>query len=622
MAREETLYRKIDIISWMRERKYSTSLLRELILASRGLIKSELILRNINLVNTASEEILENVSVIVYKGFIVRIVGKRDIERFVGSDTRVIDGEGSYALPGFIDAHVHIESSFLSPIEFSRLALSHGTTLVVADPHEVVNVGGVKALELYFELSSKTPLKILIQVPSCIPPVEPTLGIDSPGAYLSERDLETLIRDKRYHSLGEYMDYVSVINASNKALSSIISTHRVGKLIYGHIPSSDEEILDPYILTGISSCHESTRYEEALEKLRRGLYVMIREGSSWRDLDLAVELYKKRIDLSRVLLVSDDISVIDLYEKGYMDYIVREAIERGIDPIKAIKMTTLNPATYLRIDDLFGLISPGRVADIVLIRDLRKIDIDTVIADGEIVYRRGLLDERVIADDFREICNNTCRKITDSVSKLSPEDLIIRTSTREGLARVNVIEVVVGKTITLRREYILDVKEGYVRSDPYRDIIHIAVIDRYSENSSIGKAFVKGLGVRRGSIAQTIAHDTHNIIVAGANVFDMNLAVRELVRIGGGIVVVSDGEILSRVPLEGYGLFSTKDFIEVYRELKDLEKILRSLGASEERIYMTLSLLSLPVIPEIRLTPRGLVDVNELKIIEPVIEVF
>ncbi|MEM3960850.1 MAG: adenine deaminase [Sulfolobales archaeon] len=624
MALERTLRnRSSDVISEIRKLRYSLEFLRELILASRGFIKSDIIIEGTRIVNTASGEILENVSIALYRGFIIRIISKKDYSMYKGDNTIILDGRDLYAIPGFIDAHVHIESSLLSPEEFSKLAIAHGTTLVVADPHEIVNVGGVEALKHYFRLSTSTPLKILLQVPSCVPPVDPSLEIDSPGAVLGEKDLEDLISDQMFHSLGEYMDYYSVINASDRSIRSIASTHRAGKIIYGHIPSSDEEALDPYIVTGISSCHESTYYEEALEKLRRGMYVMIREGSSWRDLDLAVDLYRKGISLNRVILVSDDISIVDLYEKGYMDYIARESIERGIDPINVFKMITLNPATYLRIDDLFGLIAPGRVADIVLLRNLEKVYIDTVIVDGKILFRRGILNLQEDSEDrISTSCNTMCRKIGEGVSKITPSDLIIRTNARRGHARVNVIKVITGKTVTLKEEEILPIEENFIRADPSRDILHVAVIDRYRDEKIVGRGFVKGLGIKRGALAQTIAHDTHNIIVVGSDPGDMFAAVREIVKSGGGMILVVDGEVVARVDLEGYGLFSTSNYENVYRKMKNLEKKLISLGAAEERIYMTLSLIPLPVIPEIRLTPRGLVDVRSLRLIDVVAEIL
>ena len=602
--------------------KYKKEVLKDLIYSAKGIYKADIVVKDITLFSVATEELITNSSIVIFNKFITRVLVGKDPNRYIGNDTLVIDGRDLVAVPGFIDAHVHIESSYVSPIEFSKIAVLHGTTTVVADPHEVANVGGIEALNQFIEMSKKAFIKIFLQVPSCVPPVDPSIPIDSPGAIFDDNTLKKLIDRDEFHSLGEFMDYVSVAEGSDKALEVIANTMLKRKKVYGHIPSLDDELLDRYILTGISSCHESTSSEEALEKLRRGLYLMIRQGSSWKDLDILEDLLKRKIKLDRIMLVSDDINIIDLYEKGYMDNIIREAIELGIDPLKAIKLVTIIPATYIQADDIIGMIAPGRFADIILLRDLNKVVIDTVISNGKVfVYRGENVLKNYSSNEHEEfMCHIKCRRFSKVLKDVESEDLLIKVNYRDGLAKVRVIKLIIGKTVTSSDQEILEIKDGFITIDPSKDLVYAATIDRYSDKKTIGKGFIKGLGLSKGAIAQTIAHDTHNILVVGKDPVSMINAVKRLVEIGGGIVISLQDKILSELVLEGYGLFSTRPFTEVYNELKKLERMLRELGATGERVFMTLSLVPLPVIPSLRLTPKGLVDVNNMRILDPVIE--
>mgnify|MGYP001626156611 CR=1 FL=1 len=602
--------------------KYRKELLKDLIYVAKGLYKANIIVRNTTLFSVTTGELIDNSSIVIFNKFIARVLVSKDPSKYLGDDTLVIDGKDLIAVPGFIDAHVHIESSYVSPIEFSKIAVLHGTTTVVADPHEVANVGGVEALNQFIEMSKKSFIKILLQVPSCVPPLDPSIPIDSPGTIFDNNILRELIDQEDFHSLGEYMDYLSVVEGSDKALEIVADTILKRKKVYGHIPSLDDEFLDRYILTGVSSCHESTSSIEALEKLRRGLYLMIRQGSSWKDLNILEDLLKKKVKLDRVMLVSDDINIIDLYERGYMDNIVREAIELGIDPLEAIRLVTIIPATYIQADDIVGVIAPGRFADIVLLKDLSKVIIDTVISNGRIFVYKGesMLSNYLSSNHEEFMCYIKCRRFGKALKNIGPEDFLIKVNYRSGLAKVRVIKLVIGKTITLSDQEILEIKDGFLTIDPSKDLVYAAVIDRYNEKRVIGRGFIKGLGLLEGALAQTIAHDTHNILVVGKDPLSMISAVNRLIEIGGGIVIALGNKILSELVLEGYGLFSTRPYIKVYEELKHLEKTLRELGVAGERVFMTLSLVPLPVIPSLRLTPKGLVDVENMKLIDPVIE--
>jgi len=590
-----------------------------LIRAALGEVKADLIIKNTKLVNVVTGEIIEDTCIIVYKGYIVKVDKVRDLGKHVGNKTRIIDGSKYYALPGFIDGHVHIESSLLRVTEFGRLAIRHGTTTIIADPHEIANVLGIDGVKYFIEESKYTPLRVYFVAPSCVPSVDPSFGIETPGAIIDSGQIALLMQDPNVIGLGEVMDMASVIQARTEILTKIATAKLARKIIDGHAPTLTCEILDAYLCAGINSDHESTSVEEALEKLRKGMYVMLREGSAWKDLkELSKMITRYKVDCHRCLLVTDDISVKDLVEKGYLDHIVNLAIEYGIDPITAIKMVTINPAERFRLDDKIGLIAPGRYADIVLTPSIDKISVEKVVVNGDIIYNNGEWLYKI--DTMYKYPEKAYRTI--NIRRLpEPADFLIRSKIKQGMAKVNVIKVVPRSTLT---KWIVDevpIENGYLRSDKSKDIIHIAVIERHHATGNIGKGFVTGFKLTEGAIAQTIAHDTHNLIVIGTDPVDMSIAVKRIAEAGGGVVVVVNGEIKAMVRLPIAGLISDENYETVYNELKHMEKTCRELGIDFSNMHMTLSLLALPVIPELRITDKGLIDVMKTKIIDPVIEV-
>ncbi|MEM2854950.1 MAG: adenine deaminase [Desulfurococcaceae archaeon] len=589
---------------------------RNLIKAALGELKASLIISNANVLCTTTGEVVEGCSIIVYDEYIVRVDRVRDLDRYVGANTVVVDGGNRYALPGFIDAHVHVESSMLNLREFGRLAAMHGVTSIVADPHEVGNVLGIEGIKLMIDEAKHTPVRFFFEVPSCVPAVDPSLELDGGGAIIDSGQVALLMQDPGVIGLGEVMDFLSVINARTEALVKIASTRIHGKVVDGHAPMLRGRVLDAYIAAGIGSDHESTAVDEALEKLRKGMYLYIREGSAWKDLLKLSEIAKStRIDLRRVALVADDVSVEDLVERGYLDYIVNKAISYGVDPVKAIQMVTINPAERLRLDDKIGVLAPGRYADIILSPSINEVSVEKVVIGGEVVYSCG---EWIYGDMGSFTYPDKALRTVKIHRDIEPGDLVVKAS-RGAKALVNVIEVVPGSTLTKWIKVEMSVDSSGLMELP-QDVAYVSVIDRHRGGSSVGRGFVKGLGLRDGALAQTIAHDTHNLIVAGSDPRDMYLAVRVLKESGGGIAFVVNGEVEALVELPLAGLMSVKRAEAVYGELKLLERALSSRGALFSHIYMTLSLLSLPVIPELRLTDKGYVDVVSGRVVEPIVE--
>ncbi|MGC8543107.1 MAG: adenine deaminase, partial [Vulcanisaeta sp.] len=591
--------------------------LHELLNVVRGLKRPDLVIRDVNIVDVVSGRVVEGMTIVVYSKFIVALVRSSNDDKYSRPNVEVINGRGAYAVPGFIDAHVHIESSFLSPGEFARLALVHGTTLVVADPHDITNVGGLNYLIEFVKSAQGLPLKVLVQVPPCIPPTK--LPVDNPGVVLTAEDLRHLVDTGLFHSLGEFMDFKSIVEGDDDALARIRIALERGLMIYGHIPTSDEDCLNAYTVVGPSSCHESTTMDEVLGKLLRGMWVMLRLGTAWKDAEyLLPGLIRNNVSLNRLVLVTDDISVTDLVENGYMDYAVRRVIEYGVDPIDAIRLVTVNPATYLKLDNLIGMVAPGRVADIVLLNNLRDISIKTVIVNGRLIYHNGqLIINRLSTGEggYRYLTKIPFK--TPSIGNWS--ELAIRVGRSSGKASVLALGIQYGIPVTKRVVVEVPIRNGLLMPSPNDDISSVVVIDRY-RGTYIGKGFVHGLGLRDGSIAQTIGRDTHNILVLGTDFGDMLTALRELEALRGGIVVVRGGEVRCRVRLELGGLMSVRSYEEVYEDIKCIEKFLSEGGVTKPNMTLFhISLIPVVAIPEIRITPLGVVDVNNMRIVNPVL---
>ncbi len=592
----------------MRIKTTTVSELKELIYTALGKIKADLVLKYVNLVNVYTGEILENVDIAI-KGSRIALVGKAD--HTIGPQTKVIDCSDHYVTPGFLDAHVHIESSMLTPIRFSEAVIPHGTTGIFTDPHEIANVLGIKGVKYFIEEAKNTPLRIFIEIPSCVP----ASALDISGAVLPPEDIIELLKLNETIGLAEVMDFIGVLEGRDDILKKIAAAIEHCKVVDGHAPSLRGKELSAYIAANINSDHECVLAEEAIEKARLGMYVMMREGSAWKDLDELVKVFKERedIDSRMFLLVSDDVNCYDILTRGHMDYVIRRAIELGLDPVKAIQMATINTAIRFKVEDDIGGIAPGKLADLVILSNLEKVIVDTVIIDGTIVAK-NMKNLWHVPREYKvpDYVFNTIRLRRP----LKPEDFIIKAPISEGKVKARVIGIVPNKAITKHLIEEVTVKEEMVVADTSKDILKIAVIERHHASGRIGLGLVKGFGFKYGALASSIAHDSHNIIVVGVNDRDMAHAVNALSCSGGGIVFVSQGKIEAFIKLPIAGLLSNEPIENVARSLVELRNACRKAGSTLEEPFMTLSILALSVIPELRITDKGLVDVLKGKIVE------
>jgi len=559
-----------------------------LIRAARGEINCDLLISNIRLVNLLAGEIYPT-EVAIQAGY---IVGFGDYT----ADTQV-DGQGAYLAPGLIDGHVHIESSLLAPVEFANAVVPHGTTTLICDPHEIVNVSGAAGLEFMLTSSADLPLDIFFMLPSCVPATD----LETAGARLKATDLQEWIDHPRVLGLGELMNYPGVLMRDPEVMAKM----RIGRsrLIDGHAPLVTGRDLSAYISAGIGSDHESTALAEAREKLRKGMFLMIREGSAARNLETLLPLVN-HLNARGCGFVTDDRHPDFLMDHGHIDSMVRTSLSRGLDPLLALSLGSLNTARHFGLQDR-GAIAPGYRADLILFDDFENFNIRQVYHKGRLVAQEG----QMIAP-----ASSACQTTIASVNcpPVDIADLELRARSR----RMQVIEIIPGQILT--RKVICDatVVEGCAVSDPQRDIFKIAVIERHRATGNIGLGFVRGLGLRNGALGSTVAHDSHNIIVVGTNDKDMLTVIETIRNLQGGQVVVSQGEVLAALPLPIAGLMSTQPLAAVREMCDRLANAARQLGCGLENPFMTLSFLALPVIPELKITDRGLVDTAKFAHVE------
>lgn len=570
--------------------------------AALGRIKADLVIRSARIVDVNTREVYSS-DIAISKDRIV-LVG--DSSPLVGHDTSIISAAGLYAVPGFVDAHIHIESTMLTPTEFCKVAAKHGTSTVVWDPHELVNVAGFEALEVAIKETSRLPLHVFFVVPSCVPSAP---GKETSGARLDAKQVSRAFELSRVIGLGEMMDYSGVLSCSHDAIAKIDKARRMHLIIDGHAPKLTGRELCAYIASGIRSDHESTSEQEGMERLRLGMWLMIRESSTSKDLsNLIKPLVKGGIDARHCMFVSDDRSVNDLLLEGHMDYILRKAISEGMDPITAIQLMTVNPATYMHIDGDVGSIAPGRFADILLLNDLSRTRIEKAVIGGREIERYPEVSR------FRYP-----RKLTETVKlrrTLMSSDFEYGTRHLREIDAI-VVRMLQESLLTVREIRQFKIREGAIQLSD--DVLFAFVIERHRRTGKIGRGFIAGLGSLDGALAQTIAHDSHNVIVVGSNPANVLVAARKVVLMQGGIALSHNGKIVASLPLKLGGLMSEKPAEEVAAERASLEDLSRELGVCVRSPIATLSFLSLPVIPAIRLTDKGLFDVDRGVFINPVL---
>lgn len=552
---------------------------------ARGRDEADLLFKNVRLVNVLSGEI-HAADVAVADGF---FLGFGDYPA-----KKIIDGAGRYLVPGLIDGHIHIESSHILPAEFARLAAAHGTVAVVADPHEIANVMGVPGVEFMLAASAGLPLSFFFMVPSCVP----ATTMETAGAALDAAAVAALLKKypDRLLGLAEVMNFPGVVKREPETMAKIAAARVLGKVVDGHAPRLSGFDLNAYIIAGPGSDHEATSLDEAREKLRSGMHLMLREGSREHNLEDLLPLINC-YNSANCSLVSDDRHVIDLLHKGHVDYSIRKAIAGGIAPLNAIQMATINPARYFGLKGR-GAIAPGYRADCLLLDDLGSFTIAQVFLAGK------PFSEADFAAPQIPLPGNTV-----SVAKLTEASFKIVVQGTE----IKVIGLIPGQLVTEKIILPARIDAGYARADAQRDIAKLAVVERHHGSGRIGLGFVQGLGLTRGALAGTVAHDSHNLIIAGMNDADMLLAAQVVKDMGGGLAVVSDGRILGRLPLPVAGLMSVEKAETTAAALAALQTHAASLGALNDP-FMILSFLALPVIPSLKLSDLGLVDVDEFSL--------
>ncbi len=576
----------------------------EYIDAALGEVKPDLVIMGADIVDVNTRELYKS-DIVVKKE---RIVFVGEASNSIGNKTSVIHADGMYAVPGFIDAHLHVESSMLTITEFSRVAAQHGTSSIVWDPHELVNVAGLDGLRLSIKEARGLPLHVFFVVPSCVPSAP---NKETSGAHLTLKEISGALRLPTVIGLGEMMDFPGVLSCSTTVIRKLELARRMRVPIDGHAPGLRGNELCGYITSGIWSDHESIDGEEGLAKLRLGMWLMIRESSTSKDLSSLIKpLVRGTLDTKHCMLVSDDLAVNDLLFEGHMDRILRRAISEGMDPITALQLVTINPASYMRMDNEMGSISPGRVADILLLNDLGKVDIRKVIVQGKelskVAYGRRFIHPARLMNTIR------LRK------GLTQSDFLIRSLEDKDQVEVRVIKLREGTLYTLKEIGRLKIKDRAIRASG--DILHAAVVERHHCTGNVGKGFITGLGPLKGAIAQTIAHDSHNMIVVGSDPFDMCVAAKTVSVIKGGVALSSGGKLIASLKLDIAGLISAESAKDVAEKKQFLEDHAGNLGVQVKSPITTLSFLSLPVIPELKLTDMGLFDVNEGKFVDPILK--
>jgi len=563
--------------------------LNEIIKAAHGEKPVDLLLTNARIINVFAGEVVPG-AVAVSDGMIVGF-GQYGAKN-------VVDLKGRYVAPGFIDGHVHIESSMTCVSEFARAVVVHGTTTVAADPHEIANVLGSAGIEYMLQSAEQQPMNIYFTLPSCVPATD----METAGARLTAEDLRPFLNRERIIALAEMMNFPGVICRDPDVLAKISAARRQKKPIDGHAPGLKGPELYAYVSTGIQSDHECTTEQEAREKLMAGMYIMIRQGTCAKNLQALLPAVNEKT-ARRMMWCSDDRHPHDLISEGHIDSIVYEAIGSGLDPILAIQMATLNPAEYFKLDHL-GAIAPGKQADLVVFADLKKPVIEAVYCQGILTAENGEVAARIQAPPAAAIAPS----MNVDLDRI---DFGISADRRQ----VRVIAIVPEQVITRQIVEEITVKNNQAVSDPSKDILKMAVVERHSGSGNIGKGFVKGFGLKHGALASSVAHDSHNIIVVGVTDEDMRAAVEAVVKMGGGLAAVSDAKLLAGLPLPIAGLMSLEPVRAVRDRLERLIEITHEMGAALEDPFMTLSFLALPVIPELKLTDKGLIDVNKFKVL-------
>jgi adenine deaminase len=591
----------------------STKLTRALVDAAMGRVPADLVILDGKWVSVQTGEIIPGSDVAIKDGH-VAYVGE-DAQHAIGKDTQVIDAKGRYLVPGLLDGHMHVESGMVTVTEFVRAVAVRGTTGMFIDPHEIANVFGLKGVKLMVDEAQDQPIHVWVQMPSCVPSAP---GLETPGVTIGPKEVEQAMQWKGIIGLGEMMNYPAVARGDAKLLEEMSITHANNKTIGGHYASHDLGLpFHGYVAGGAEDDHEGTHLEDAVERVRQGMKAMLRYGSSWHDVASQVgAITHLGLDPRRFILVTDDSHAQTITYEGHMDRVLRHAIAQGLNPMTAIQMMTINTAEHFGLTREMGMIAPGRWADVVLVKDLTNFKADVVIARGRVIAQNGKWTVDLPKCSYPAWATNSVKL----KKKLRAEDFKIQVKPQKTSAKANIIGVIENQAPT--RHLICDVQviDGEIHADMRQDIAKVAFVKRHSGMSGITLCLVSGFGfTAKCAVASTVAHDSHHMIVVGTDDDSMALAANTLAGCGGGQVVVKNGKVIGQVALKIAGLMSEERADVVAKKAETLLKGFRSCGCQLNNPNMQLSLLALVVIPKLRISDKGLVDVTKFKVV-PLLE--
>ena len=591
----------------------STKLTRSLVDVAMGRVPADIVILNGHWVSVQSGEIIPATDIAIKNGHIA-YVGE-DANHTIGKKTEIIDAMGRYLVPGLLDGHMHVESGMVTVTEFVRAVAVRGTTGMFIDPHEIANVFGLRGVKLMVDEAQKQPIHVWVEMPSCVPSAP---GLETPGAHIGPKEVAKAMKWKGIIGLGEMMNFLGVFMGDQNMLEEMSVTHAHNKTIGGHYASPDLGIpFHGYVAGGAEDDHEGTRLEDAVKRVRQGMKAMLRYGSAWFDVASQIgAITQHGLDPRHFILVTDDSHAQTLAHDGHMDRVLRHAIEQGLKPVTAIQMMTINTAEHFGVSREMGIIAPGRWADVVLVKDLMDFRADVVIAKGQ-----------VIAEDKKwkvDLPKFTYPKwATNSVHlkrKLKAEDFKLGVEGQRSNVKANVIGVIENQAPTRHLTFDVQPRDGEIKVDTKRDLAKIALVERHKGTGGITMGLVSGFGfTSKCAIASTVAHDSHHMIIVGTDEESMVVAGNSLARSGGGQVVVRNGKVIGQVELKIAGLMSDEKADVVAKKAETILKGFRSCGCTLNNPNMQLSLLALVVIPELRISDKGLVDVTKFNFV-PVLE--
>ncbi len=577
---------------------------KSLIHAALGHTPLDLLIKNVQILDVHNGE--------VFSGAIGIINGRIVSTNAEGYKARnIFDGKGMFAIPGLIDTHVHLDSTLVTPENLSELIVPCGTISVMADPKEIANVAGMMGMKALLQSQDRLPYHIFLEVSSRVPAAP---GMETTGGDLGLQEVTDILHWEESVSVGE-LDPGKILNLMDTYMLKIEAAHKLGKIANGHAAGLSGRDLTAYACGGLSDDHECISYQEAVERLKQGMAVLIREGSTERNLAAVLSGFiATGVYPPYLMFCTDDKHADDIRAEGHINFMVNRAIQLGVPPITAIQIATINAARHFRVDHLVGSLTPGRSADILLVEDLSRIRPLEVFSRGQHVASHGILRVEIPEAAYpRWLCNTV--KVTRGKTA---DDFVLPGQGNSVLVRV--IDLVPDQIINAAGVARLPVVAGQVMAEPLQDVLKLAVVERYGKNGNIGIGFARGFGIKRGALASSVSHDNHNIVVVGTNDADMARAVAAVEETQGGLVIIADGELIGRLPLPVGGLLSVKPVEEVISTLKELVKRYQELGGRLTSPFMMLSFTALPTVPELGLTDMGLIDVASNKLISPILE--